>query len=71
MEFLEIHSVLDADSEYHVSFEFEGKIKSYREMTCPIFRQNCTIAIKNRYLKGRKEFPKMANIDLKRSLWRI
>jgi len=27
MEFMEIHSILDADSEYHVSFEFEGKIK--------------------------------------------
>ena len=27
-------------------------------MTCPIFRQNCPISIKNRYLKNGKEFQK-------------
>jgi hypothetical protein len=37
MEFLEIHSILDADSEYHVSFEFEGKIKKLSGDDLPDF----------------------------------
>ncbi len=58
MEFLEIHSILDADSEYHVSFEFEGKIKKLSGDDLPDFQAKLHNFNKKQISQGPKRISK-------------